>query len=304
MVRKLEDPYMPDDPPESPQLKEPFSGEREADEPVGCLLSPNTVTAILLFLTALFVVYFVILMVNPYVPINPFPPRTPFPEIVVATLDPNVPTATPTATKLPNTPGLNTLAPTVPTETPTVLVFTDTPILSPTVTQVLVAPPSTTTSTAIPQPTLTLIGDPGEGVEGQQVFTPPPPGNPAQFTRSPFPFTVYDDAVVYVTNPNERGCNWASISGAVTDLAGEPVRGLGIQLTGEGLDEVRFSGTAPTFGDGGYEFFLNGTPVRGLYTVQLLSQTGAPISEEFVVQTSPVCEENVAIVNFVQNHEF
>ena len=88
------------------------------------------------------------------------------------------------------------------------------------------------------------------------------------------------------------------------DLAGDPVRGLGIQLTGEGLDEVRFSGTAPTFGDGGYEFFLNGTPIRGLYTVQLLSQTGAPISEEFVVQTSPVCEENVAIVNFVQNHEF
>ncbi len=290
-----DDPYLPDDLPAA----QPSVGQDDVPPGRPGCLSPNVVGAFFLLLTVLFLVYFGVLMVNPYVPINPFPPRTPLPVYVVATADPFAPTATLTPTKPPDTPQLNTLAPTAsPTQTPQ-------PALTTTqeATAVVVTPPRLPTATSIP-PTATLVGGPAQGEAVEGVFTPPPPGDPALYTRAPFPFTIYQDAVTYIANPNDQGCRWASIAGSVTDLAGEPVAGLAVHVVGGGIDEIRFTGTAPTYGAGGFEIFLNGAPLRGEYAVQLLSQTGAPISEEFTVETSPVCEENVAIVNFVQNHAY
>ena len=85
---------------------------------------------------------------------------------------------------------------------------------------------------------------------------------------------------------------------------GEPVAGLAVRVIGEGIDEIRFTGTASAFGAGGYEVFLNGAPLEAQYTVQLLSQTGAPISEAFSVTTQSSCETNVSVVSFVQNHTY
>lgn len=278
------DPYLPANAPGAGEI--PPGAEDDLDARPGC--PANAVTLIFLGLTALFAVYFVILLINPYVPINPFPPRTPLPVILVATPNPNAPLPTVTPTKLPETPRLSTSAPTA-SLTPTLLPpATETPVV--------VVPPTVPTNTPVPSPTMS-----GEIVV-QGVFTPPPPGNPAEYTRSPFPFTIYGDSVSYIPNPNGQGCRWASIAGSVTNLQGEPLAGLAVQITGEGLDEIHFTGTALTYGPGGFEIFLNGAPLRGEYVLQLLSQTGAPISGEFPVTTSPLCEENVAIVNFVQNH--
>lgn len=283
-------PYLPEDFYE-PELLTLDDDERSRP---GCF-SANFVTVVFLLLTVAFLVYFGTLLANPYLPINPFPPRTPLPVYVVATIDPNPPTSTPLPTKLADAPRLSTLAPT-PTATAT---MTGTPL--PTTTQVLVEPPSVPTNTRVP-PTATLIRGSGSGQFIEGVFTPPPPGDPDLYTRAPYPFTVFDDAVTYIENPNGEGCRWASVAGSVTNLGGTPISGFAVHVVGEGIDEISFTGTAMTYGAGGFEVFLSSAPLRGQYTVRLLSQTGTPLSAEFSMQTSPICEENVAIVNFVQNY--
>ena len=121
-MKKQENPYLPDD----VTVEEVPPSEEMVGRP-GCL-SVRSITVFFVFLTGLILVYFGILLVNPYVPINPFPPRTPLPVYVVATANPNPPTATPT--KLPETPRLNTLEPTVtpsPSPVPTSIVFSPYP---------------------------------------------------------------------------------------------------------------------------------------------------------------------------------
>lgn len=288
-----ENPYLPDnvDPADiRPALPPPSAEQRP-----GCL-SPGAVTVLFLVLTALFLVYFGTLLVNPYLPINPFPPRTPLPIFVVATSDANA-VAQDNATKIPETPRLTTLVPTI---TPTI---TATVTPSATATQMVIAPPRLPTATPVAV-TATLVGGVAPQTSVETVFTPPAPVDAASVTRSPFPFTLANEVVTYIPNPNDQGCRWASIGGAVVSLNGEAVSGLAVRVVGEGIDEIRFTGTAGAFGPSGYEVFLNGAPLDAQYTVQLLSQTGAPISEAFTVTTSTVCEQNVAVVSFVQNHDY
>lgn len=287
-----ENPYLPDDlDPEELPAEETDSAGRP-----GCF-SPNVMALFFLVLTGLFLVYFFVLLVNPYVPVNLYPPRTPLPIYVVATADPDGPTIVPTATKLAGTVYFSTVAP----STTSTLAVTAAPLTSDT--PVVVAPPRVATATVLP-PSPTFISAPDNGDSAVGAFTPPPPVDLAQVTRAPFPFTVNGAGAIYVANPNDQGCRWASIAGTVVDLAGEEVPGLAIHVVGEGIDEIRFTGTALTYGVGGYEVFLNGAPLAGEYVMQLLSQTGAPISAEFSLLTIPTCEENVALVNFVQNHDY
>ncbi len=140
-------------------------------------------------------------------------------------------------------------------------------------------------------------------------FPTPTPGSPsgggsATSTPSPYPFALAETGVVYAPNNNGRGCDWSSIAGTVTGLRGEPLDGYGIHIVGDVLDEKVFSGTAQTFGPGGFELFLNGVPQPARYTVRLLSAAGAPLSDEIVVVTSDQCSQNVALVNFVQQRAF
>lgn len=114
------------------------------------------------------------------------------------------------------------------------------------------------------------------------------------------PFAVLDD-VVYVPNGNGLGCNWSSIAGTVTDVAGNALNGYRIRITGADVNETVFSGAALTFGPGGFELPLLNTPQEAEYTLQLLSPQGAPVSEPLVVMTRADCDGNVLIVNFVQN---
>lgn len=123
-------------------------------------------------------------------------------------------------------------------------------------------------------------------------------------TPSPFAFVLAETGVIYVPNDNGKGCDWSSIAGTVTNMQGEALDGYGIQVTGETLEEKVFSGTALTFGEGGFELFLNGVPQQAQYFVQLFSPTGAPLSDRFSVITSDQCEQNVAVIRFVQQHPF
>jgi hypothetical protein len=119
-------------------------------------------------------------------------------------------------------------------------------------------------------------------------------------TDSPYPFIV-PDAVLHVPNANNLGCNWWSIAGTVTDQQGQAVNGYRVRVTGAGVNETVFSGTIMTFGAGGFELPLIGTPQVAEFTVQLFSPQDAPLSPPIIVTTQADCTANVAIVNFVQN---
>ncbi len=115
-----------------------------------------------------------------------------------------------------------------------------------------------------------------------------------------FSFTLAHEQPVYAPNANEKGCNWSSIAGTVTDRQGEALDGYRIRVTGNGLNETVFSGAALTFGAGGFELFLNGTPQAQTYTVQLLDPQSQPLSPTYSVATKESCNQNVAVLQFVQ----
>lgn len=146
------------------------------------------------------------------------------------------------------------------------------------------APPPTATEPATPAPTAT--------------FTPLPPE--ALATRSPFAFAVLNDGAIPAPNGNGEGCNWSSIAGTVTDANGAALDGYRVRIVGEGIDQTVFTGSAQTFGPGGFELFLNGTPQAGSYSVQLLNPDGDALSDEIPVTTQATCEGNVSILSFVE----
>lgn len=123
------------------------------------------------------------------------------------------------------------------------------------------------------------------------------------FTPAPadlYPFGVAPEGVIYVGNQNGRECNWASIAGAVTNADNAPLPGFGVRVAGDNVSATVFSGTNSNFGEGGYELNLGGAPMASTFTVQLVTTGGAPLSDTLTVTTRDDCNQNVAIVNFIQ----
>ena len=139
--------------------------------------------------------------------------------------------------------------------------------------------------------------------------TPPQPT--AENTRDPadgMPFVMQDGNPQYIPNiyhPDD-GCSWLGVGGQVTGLNGGPVLYLSIKLggslNGESVDMITISGTAPQYGQAGYEFKLSDQPVdsaQHLY-VQLLDQADLPLSEKYYFDTFNDCEKNLILINFKQ----
>jgi hypothetical protein len=98
------------------------------------------------------------------------------------------------------------------------------------------------------------------------------------------------------------------VGGQVVDMSNAPVIGLIIRLGGN-LPGVKFpentislTGLALTYGRSGYEFKLADKPIasRGSLWVQLLNQSGGPLSDKAYFNTYENCEQNLIIIDFVQ----
>lgn len=157
----------------------------------------------------------------------------------------------------------------------------------------------TATATRFPtSPPVTLTS--GPALASPTGVTSEPGGT---LTVSIKPFTLQNEAVTYRKHPD--GCKGLWLVGQVFGINGEPLPGLPVQVTGNVFQgAIEFTGSAPRWGDSGYEFELNSTPVEDQFVVQLLNTTGQPLSEPVVVNTLASCERNVAVVNFIQNHPF
>ncbi len=188
---------------------------------------------------------------------------------------------------------LNPFPPATLIPTPTLIPFESQnalPIPAPT------TPTATRFPTTIPREGLT----PGGPLASPTGVTPLPGGT---ITVSVMPFALQNEAVTYRKHPD--GCKGLWLVGQVFDQTANPLPGLPVQVTGTVFQgAIEFTGSAPRWGTSGYEFELNSTPVEDQFVAQLLNTTGQPLSEPVVVKTLASCEQNVAVVNFVQNHPF
>lgn len=231
-------------------------------------------TALVLLLTALVLVCYVAVFLNPQLPINPFPPVA---RLVVST---------------PHGGGPETSAPAAPTFTPP---STFPPTWTPTLTPV-------PTLTATPRPTSTPV---------PPTLTPtpvPPTPRPPRYTLRQDPILV--GQTLY---PGTSGW-WTGIAGEVSDLEGKPVTDVKIRIhdnkgrsweavPGSAANYAQTYGT--TYGGGGsyawWEQVLEGSCQQQItLRVQVLAG-GQAVSPEITAKTAGDCSRNLLLVHFVKN---
>jgi hypothetical protein len=89
---------------------------------------------------------------------------------------------------------------------------------------------------------------------------------------------------------------------------GAPIAGLVIHLQGKWGSKTfntdAITGSATSYGSGGYEFVLGTTPVasQGTLWVQVRDASGLPISAQVSLTTYADCAHNLLLVNFSQVH--
>jgi len=249
----------------------------------------NVATLLVLIGTLALGILFLDIFINPASSLNPFPPPA-APTLL------QFPTATITPRSLPAT---WTPSPTFPpSETPTprptyTLEPSFTPFFltpqknTPTQTEI---PTSTSTATCTPTPTATMLTTPAT-----PTTSPSPIG---------MPFAATVDYVASTTYHPDAGCNWMGVAGQVVDKNNSPILYLTIHLGGQVgdqmVDYLGLSGTAPTYGQGGFEFVLSNKPIASTQTlwIQLLDQQNMPFSDKIYLDTFEDCAKNLIMVRF------
>lgn len=248
-------------------LEEPLPGAPRRRG--GCSnLFYNLLTVSFLLASALVCAAVILLIRNPESPYNPFAPQqTGQPALDALSAADDVtpaspPTADPTDQPTPTNPP--------PSATP-MLFLTSPPVAQP---------------TQQPAPQATATGA-------------TPPIGAVNNTPSQYPFML-DGEVEYDEYTGAEQCDYLAVKGTVTNMDGEPVVGIPVVVEGdEFFESLVLSGSAPRYGQSGYEVVLNDAPVEATFTVQLWSDTGFQISPPVTVETTEDCEENLITVNFV-----
>jgi hypothetical protein len=99
------------------------------------------------------------------------------------------------------------------------------------------------------------------------------------------------------------------VAGQIFDTSGEPVPGILVEVGGQlgeiDISAIALSGTAPDYGEAGYELTLNDGPVEsnGEMWLQLVDQANLPLTEKISLQTFDSCDSNLIRINFVQSGE-
>jgi hypothetical protein len=209
--------------------------------------------------------YYALIFINPSMPFNPFPPPpTPF----------RLPTATITPIQLPAT---------WTATNPALMTATDTPpptfTLMPTMTSFSLIPPTQT-----PLPTAT--------------------------PTAPFSATVQYIASTIIYP--DLGCKWLGIGGTISDSSGADIISMVIGLSGTlngqpvPTNSVTVSGLYKAYGGSGFQFdlgnilHLSTIPVASNHTLylQVLDQSGLPMSDNIYINTYNDCSKNLILVRF------
>jgi hypothetical protein len=207
------------------------------------------------------VVIFGSIFFNPYIGLNPFPPA-PLPTELT------YPTAT--ITQLPF-PATNTATITIqPNATETHL----------------------PTWTPIPSFTPFILGS----------TATPPAVTVAVGSGMPFEATITHVGSDYY-HP-DSGCNWMGVAGQAVDMNNSPVLYLAIHISGtiggKFIDYFSLTGTAPNYGQAGFEFVLADKAIASTDTlwIQLVDQQNLPLTDQVKLTTYNDCSKNLVMIRF------
>jgi len=214
-----------------------------------------------IILTLCIGVYFVAIFLFPQAAFNPLKPNP---------VDPNAP---PTATITPRQLDATW------TVTPP-LVVTETPTLLPTYTL---------------EPSATFFS----------LLTPTITFTPTATPKAPFSANVSyrESTIIHL----EAACNWQGIGGTVVDANNADMVGMVMTLSGfynnKTTSVQTVSGVATAYGRSGFEFFLGTVPIssKGELYLQLLDQSGLPLSDKVYLDTFNDCSKNLIVVRFKKN---
>lgn len=138
------------------------------------------------------------------------------------------------------------------------------------------------------------------------------PTHTPTFTASPtpelFPFILIGEPETMSSDllRPSLGCGWLVIAGQVWDLQDAAVKGFALHLFGELegflIDQFSVTGSAPVYGESGYEFLLQNLVVNSQNSlfIQLVDENGVPYSLPYALETFNDCQKNLILVNFKQ----
>lgn len=210
------------------------------------------------------VLFFGSIFLNPNTSLNPFPPAA-LPTALT------YPTATITPLPLPVT-------------------YTPTLTLQPSATKTLLP-----TWTPIPSFTPFFIGTPATST-----------ATLASNSGVPFEATITHVGSDYY-HP-DAGCNWMGVAGQAVDMNNSPVLYLTIHISGtiggKFVDFYSLTGTAPNYGQAGFEFMLGDKAIASKDTlwIQLEDQQNLPLTEKIKLTTYSNCSQNLVMIRFKKVH--
>jgi hypothetical protein len=205
----------------------------------------------------------------------------------------------------------------IPTETPTPT-STLTPIPSqtarptstplPTKTPTDVPPTATASDTGLP-PTATFTATlpPTVGPTLPPTKTPLPTVDPNLPTQTPvgFPFKIQEGSPAYLANLEATGCSFQGVGGQVFGTNGEPLFNLQIAVTsGAGFSTTVSSGSNARYGESGWLAQVDAAANAQTYTVELRNSQGVALSPKVTVSFSGSCDQNLALINFLQTRPY
>lgn len=189
-----------------------------------------------------------------------------------------------------------------PPEASLTVYYTDTPTITP------IQPPNTWT----PSPSL----EPPATRTKASTWTPQSNQITPSLTLTPsetLPPTVTATAmpaqaeILYVASTSihpDLACNWLGVGGSVLGIDNQPLQFQSIQLggmLGEGLvNQLKLSGSAPAYGNSGYEFVLGNKPIASTQTlwIQLFDNTNKALTEKIYFDTFDDCSRNLVKITF------
>jgi hypothetical protein len=215
-----------------------------------------------LVLTACMVGYFALIFIDPNSSLNVLPPTGPLA---------NTPTNTPAPIKLDPTWTASPTLELTPTNTP-----------RPTFTPFFTSTPfSLVPATRTPKPTVT--------------------------PKAPYTAISIQQVESTLIHP-EIACNsWAGVGGTVVDSNNSPVIGMAVYLrgtlNGNYIELLTVTGINKEYGPSGFEFKIGDAPIASNKTlsIQLVDQSGLPLSDAIKISTSADCSKNLVIVRFKRN---
>jgi len=177
------------------------------------------------------------------------------------------------------------------------VIATNTPFPEPTATVAAAATlaatatlePTEAPPTQIVEPTPTRVGD-GEA---------PTPIVTGTESTTGVPYRLQQGTPILISHATQ-GCNWMGIAGQVFDADGVAEIGVFLQIEGPGISTSAFTGSAPQYGEGGYEVQLADAPAAtsGEFSITVLDDAFNPASDTVSFDTSASCDSNLILINF------